>query len=344
MGALHTKLALCLLLFVASPAANLTISVKPARTSSITRRGPGRPQEFRIANTRVLVGVDVRTLLGPWSFRALSILVESREFSIAKVEEVFRCLAAAYPDEECLSIWACNDFRRLETVLDSHQKNASVPWDELPGTCGVGDRPKPGPYAEYSRHRTTERIHFYPLWGSPIHLDLPPADSAASADEAFRLIDAATFGDIEVVKQLIEGGTDPNIRSQFGSGALAEAALRGETEVVSYLLQNGADVNQRTSAGWTTLMCAVRRNNNVDLLKLLFDRDPDVTLANDDGLTALAFAARNRELEIARELVKRGADPLKQDVYGRSAVTIAGKNGHEEMSRLFKTSLSGSRE
>ncbi len=55
------------------------------------------------------------------------------------------------------------------------------------------------------------------------------------------LIKAAKSGQVGVVKQLIESGTDVNQTNTFGSTALLQAAEYGKTEIVEMLLNAGAD-------------------------------------------------------------------------------------------------------
>ena len=67
------------------------------------------------------------------------------------------------------------------------------------------------------------------------------------------LISAATFGQTEVAKALIEAGADVDLQNNDGSTALLTAALFCRTEIVAALLANGADKNIANSTGSTPL-------------------------------------------------------------------------------------------
>jgi len=67
------------------------------------------------------------------------------------------------------------------------------------------------------------------------------------------LITAATFGKIEVARALIEAGADVNFKNKEGSTALHAAAFFGNIKIVEELLQNGADKNIRNNVGSTAL-------------------------------------------------------------------------------------------
>ena len=61
------------------------------------------------------------------------------------------------------------------------------------------------------------------------------------------IYDAATEGNIEVVKQHLANGADVNASNMHGETPLHVAALRGHKEVVQLLITNGAYANFRYS-------------------------------------------------------------------------------------------------
>jgi ankyrin repeat protein len=76
---------------------------------------------------------------------------------------------------------------------------------------------------------------------------------------------AANAGHVKVVKELLDGGLDVNIKSSDGISALYYAVEKGYTSIVELLLDNGATNDLKNSL----LSCAP----NVAICRLLNDRD-----------------------------------------------------------------------
>ena len=64
---------------------------------------------------------------------------------------------------------------------------------------------------------------------------------------------AATRGNLEEVRALVEGGADVNARAELGNTALHEAAGQGHVAVVKFLLDRGASRAQENDLGQTAL-------------------------------------------------------------------------------------------
>lgn len=78
-------------------------------------------------------------------------------------------------------------------------------------------------------------------------LGIVPLQSVWAVSKADELVEAASNGDLEQVKTLIEKeGIDINAREteyEIGETALIGASTSGQLEVVKYLISKGADVN-----------------------------------------------------------------------------------------------------
>jgi len=96
---------------------------------------------------------------------------------------------------------------------------------------------------------------------------------------------AALFGDLKVINQHIEAGTDLNAKDDYGSTPLIIAATFGKTEVAKALIEAGADLN----------------------------------ITNNDGGTALHSAAFLCRKEIVEALIENGADKSIKNIYGSTA-------------------------
>lgn len=120
--------------------------------------------------------------------------------------------------------------------------------------------------------------------------NLPEGKSTLPVEEVW---DAASAGNLSVVKQALANGMDPNTRDPKSGGTLlATTALMGHTEIVALLLEHGADVNARSKDGGTALHAAAFLGR-VETVKLLLDKGADTTLQHKMGGTAIDGAKLN---------------------------------------------------
>lgn len=137
-------------------------------------------------------------------------------------------------------------------------------------------------------------------------------------DKETPLITAASYGDAEVAKVLIDAGADVNARSAADSGgvpggtALLHAAVFGMTDVLDLLLAAGADVQGLEEAaaagditGWLTPAAPLQAR-----------------------IRALVFAADHQRLPVIDQLIAAGTPvDVFDEVWGRQALRIAAQNG-----------------
>ena len=117
-----------------------------------------------------------------------------------------------------------------------------------------------------------DRLIIYPLTDS----NEPPLS----------LQEAASIGNVDLVRMIIENGTDvDSMDDQFYKTALHRAVAGGHQEIVEFLLNKGADVNAQDREGRTPLHYASERGHK-DVAKLLIDKGADVNAKNNEGQTA----------------------------------------------------------
>ncbi|MBI5203673.1 MAG: ankyrin repeat domain-containing protein [Nitrospirae bacterium] len=93
------------------------------------------------------------------------------------------------------------------------------------------------------------------------------------------LTDAAERGDIKAVTELLNKGTDVNVKvGRYGWTALMYATNEGRTDIAKLLIDKGADVNVKNESGWTALILAAYPGRT-DIAKLLIDKGADIDYA-----------------------------------------------------------------
>ncbi|MHC4398857.1 MAG: ankyrin repeat domain-containing protein [Planctomycetota bacterium] len=132
---------------------------------------------------------------------------------------------------------------------------------------------------------------------------------------------AACGGQANAARFLCQSGADPNVQQGVFKGTpLQYAATYGNTQVIRVLLENGARVDATDTAGRTPLMWAVM-GRNTEAARLFLDRGADVNARSKMG-TALHLAVGQGHANTAKLLIDRGADTATRDRSGRTPADL----------------------
>lgn len=108
----------------------------------------------------------------------------------------------------------------------------------------------------------------------------------------------------------------------------------GYADVMRVLLENGSDINARDPWGRTALMIVAKAGDE-DAFRLLLDWEADIHARDDRGFTALMYAAWQGHIEIVRALLERGADVnAKENKHGGTALLLAATGLEERTDRM----------
>lgn len=111
-------------------------------------------------------------------------------------------------------------------------------------------------------------------------------DSENAVKPTISLHMATMQGNLEIVKQHIQFGSDLNIVEPYGgSSPLIVASTFGKTQIALALIEAGADVNFINKDGSTALHTAAFFCHT-EIVKALLDKNVDKTLLNNSGSTA----------------------------------------------------------
>lgn len=175
------------------------------------------------------------------------------------------------------------------------------------------------------------------------HINLEPACGPYEAIK--HLAYASAYGNLEIVKLLVEAGADLNGRVAYGDVPLIKAAEHGNNDILEYLIEQGADVNVPNSFGITPLigMCA---EGNLKHVQLAAQHGGDVNSSfvsktnqhtGEKNMSPLQAAAAEGQQEVVELLLSLGAKPQATDDWeGKTAVEIAESKGHKDVADLLR--------
>ncbi|XP_072450432.1 DNA-binding protein RFXANK [Chiloscyllium punctatum] len=100
---------------------------------------------------------------------------------------------------------------------------------------------------------------------------------------------AAAFGEMAVVKFLLQMGADPHTLAKERESTLSLASIQGYSDIVQLLLDHGVDVNIYDWNGGTPLLYAVH-GNHVRCVEALLAKGADLTMEADSGYSPMDLA------------------------------------------------------
>jgi ankyrin repeat protein len=136
------------------------------------------------------------------------------------------------------------------------------------------------------------------------------------------LVAAATKGDLDRMRQLIERGADVDKpmrygfrRENEGDTPLTAAVQHGPKEAVELLIASGANVNLGTAGDQesTTPLDWAAVHDRADVAGILIAAGADVNARTSTGWSALLYALNGGNLEFAELLTSQGAVPEFKD-------------------------------
>ena len=151
-----------------------------------------------------------------------------------------------------------------------------------------------------------------------------------SNEESTPLLIAMSWGNVDIVEDLLEHGADINVQVESWGTPLYGAAEIDNTNMVRKLLQLGASVNLTGGLHRRPINIA-SFNGNAEIVQLLLERgaetDPDDEYVHG---SALGAAAREGHVGVIRQLLRKGWNVNRKFKSNHSALFAAAKYGQAE--------------
>ncbi|MCK5683078.1 ankyrin repeat domain-containing protein [bacterium] len=157
------------------------------------------------------------------------------------------------------------------------------------------------------------------------------------------LIRAAKHGHVDIVKMLIESGSDVNARGYRGRTALhsiIEWSATGKTvelnrpKIVELLIKAGASLDIKDNADYTPLHSALY-SGNMKIANILISKGCDVNQSDRRRNTPLMIAAGKGNIECINSLIKAGAVIDGKNKYQETAIGVASSKGNKEVVKVL---------
>ncbi len=148
-------------------------------------------------------------------------------------------------------------------------------------------------------------------------------------------IKAIKSEDINKVKSLIKSRINVNEVYENGYTALMVAASKGNVEIVKLLIETGADLESYDNNGNTSFMHAFFNHQKEAVVKFLLTKNVNIEVVNDQEQTPLILAALNNHYKSIELLIKSKAKIEFKGQLERTALMHAVNNNCIEAVKLL---------
>lgn len=150
------------------------------------------------------------------------------------------------------------------------------------------------------------------------------------------LVRAARNNDPDEVKAQLSAGSSVNSTDGTGTTALHNAAYFGNLEMLKLLMEKGAGIEVKNNRGMTPLLSACGSPfSATDVLDCLIAAGANLKAADNDGRTALIFSIVYQKTDFVKKLLEQDADINQANLYGMTPLALAAGRGNYTIVKLL---------
>ncbi|XP_046845850.1 protein phosphatase 1 regulatory subunit 12B-like isoform X1 [Xenia sp. Carnegie-2017] len=138
----------------------------------------------------------------------------------------------------------------------------------------------------------------------------PTKRNIVNFDDGTVFLSAASAGDLEEVKKLLQKGSDVNYQNSDGLTALHQACVDENYDLVELLVQNKADLEVRDNEGWTALHAAAS-SGNIQITEFLIEHGADIAAVNNEGELPLDLSEEDEMEEYLQNQLRKANIDVK---------------------------------
>lgn len=151
------------------------------------------------------------------------------------------------------------------------------------------------------------------------------------------VVDAASRGDTETVRQLLRNGADVNEAQGDGMTALHWAAENGDLAIAEMLIYAGINIDAGTRIGHYTPLHIASRAGDTDIVQALLDAGANADArTTNSGVMPIHLAAASGNPTAVTALLESGADVnAREDAWGQTPLIFAASLNRVEVMKVL---------
>ncbi|CAM4160924.1 ankyrin repeat domain-containing protein [Zobellia nedashkovskayae] len=141
---------------------------------------------------------------------------------------------------------------------------------------------------------------------------------------------AASSGDLEMVKHLINKGSKLDLVDSHGYGPISFTAATGQTDTAIYnaFIAGGVDVkNEKDHHGKNALLIAAGKIKDLTIIDYFISKGLELNSTDEHGNGIFNYAAQGGNIDVLKKLVERGVSIKKNEGTGENAILFASRGG-----------------